>query len=81
MAMKALRLSVVLFGLALPNAVQDAFAQGSQSLPELDAQFRSLYQQRKYEEAIPIAKRALQTREQASGSEHPLTVTDRKSVV
>jgi len=59
---------VLLASFILPHL---AFGQSLEEAKRLNSQVIQLYQQGRYQEAIPLAKRALAIREKALGPEHP----------
>jgi tetratricopeptide (TPR) repeat protein len=64
---------------ALTAGEASSLSTAAKSTPELqeaealDDEVRRLYQAGKYAEAVPVARRALESREQALGPEHPAT--------
>src|SRR5882672_4833709 len=66
--------------LVLLMADGNTLSQDVQQVGKLSEQIQTLYKEGKYDEAIPIAKQALEIREKALGPEHPSTATSLNSL-
>jgi CHAT domain-containing protein len=68
-----LRIVAVLLVAIVASAGADAQERSIQEAEQLDTHVVELYQQGRYQEAIPFAQRSLAIREKAAGPEHPGT--------